>query len=203
MGALEMGLAEDDLPGLVAAWRSANPNIVSFWSDINATAMGTAEHGTSSVRAVGPPQIGSLEPAVLGFSFESGFLRIQLPSGRALYYARPRIEIDPKFNRPGLTFEGVNLGRWQRLRTYGGKLTENITQAVARDCLAEALFRLHDWVQGKGRIVFHVHDEIVLEVKDGVGSAEEVAEIMGQSIDWAPGLPLGAEAFETHYYKKD
>lgn len=197
MGALEMGLLEEDLPGLVEAWRTANPNISAFWQSVNNAAMDAVNYGSASVL------IGPKANIPLQFSLESGFLKITLPSGRALYYARPRIEVDPRFGRPGLTFEGVNMGKWQRIRTYGGKLTENITQAVARDCLAEALFRLHEWVQGKGRVVFHVHDEVVLEVKHGFGSADEVAEIMGQPIEWAPGLPLGAEAFEAEYYRKD
>lgn len=197
MGALEMGLTEDELPGLVQAWRAANTNIGAFWQAVNDAAKDAVNYGSASVL------IGPEANITLQFSLESGFLKITLPSGRALYYARPRIEMDPRFGRPGLTFEGVNMGKWQRIRTYGGKLTENITQAVARDCLAEALFRLHDWVRGKGRIVFHVHDEVVLEVKHGFGSADEVAEIMSQPIEWAPGLPLGAEAFEAEYYRKD
>lgn len=198
MGALEMGLSEEDLPGLVEAWRTANPNISAFWQHVNDAAIQAVEQGAYCIVPIRP----SGEKA-LTFKVDSGFLQIGLPSGRALYYARPRIEMDPRFGRPSLTFEGVDMGKWQRLRTYGGRLVENITQAVARDCLAEALFRLHEWVKGQGQIVFHVHDEVVLEVKHGYGSADEVAEIMSQPIEWAPGLPLGAEAFEAEYYRKD
>ncbi|MFZ5817788.1 MAG: hypothetical protein ACOY93_21250, partial [Bacillota bacterium] len=119
---------------------------------------------------------------------------------RHLCYVRPRIEMDPAYGRPGLTYEGQNQGRWVRERTYGGKLVENITQAVARDCLAEALLR----VSAAGYpIAFHVHDEVVADVPLGFGSAEAMAGIMGQPIPWAPGLPLKAEAFECEYYQKD
>jgi DNA polymerase len=136
----------------------------------------------------------------LKFYYQSGVLFIRLPSGRSLAYVHPRIELDERFNKYGLTYEGVELGKWCRIRTYGGKLTENIVQAIARDCLAESLLKLD---KAGYKIAFHVHDEVVLDVPCGTGSLEEVVEIMGRDIDWAPGLPMRAEGFETDYYKKD
>ena len=126
---------------------------------------------------------------------------IKLPSGKSLAYVKPRIELDTRFNKDKLTFEGIELGnRWARIDTYGGKLTENIIQAIARDCLAESLLRLD---KAGYKIAFHVHDEVVLDVPYDFGSVKEVEEIMSKDIDWAPGLPLRAEGFETNYYKKD
>lgn len=133
----------------------------------------------------------------LKFHYQSGVLFIRLPSGRRLAYVRPRIELDERFNKYGLIYEGIELGKCCRIRTYGGKLVENIVQAVARDCLAEALLRL---TAAGYKIAFHVHDEVVLDVPCGSGSLEEVAEIMSEDIDWAPGLPMRAEGFETDYH---
>lgn len=189
MGALEMGLAEEELQPLVDAWRAANPAIVAFWSTLNDAAL----------RAVGDGEHVELQQGIAVYCAD-GFMVIRLPSGRELHYARPRIEPDPKFGRDGVTYEGQEMGKWGRLRTYGGRLAENVTQAVARDCLAEALLRL----EAAGYdIVFHVHDEVVLEVPDGQGSVKDVIEIMSAPIEWAPGLPLAATAFACGYYQKD
>ena len=136
----------------------------------------------------------------LKFYYKSGMLFIGLPSGRSLAYVRPRIELDERFNKYGLTYEGIELGKWRRIRTYGGKLVENIVQAIARDCLAESLLRLDE---AGYKIAFHVHDEVVLDVPHGFGSIKEVEAIMSQDIAWAPGLPLQAEGFESDYYMKD
>ena len=191
MGALNMGLTEDELPDFVAAWRKSNPNIVNLWWDIeNAAISAVKEMKTVNM------QYG------LKFSYRSGILFITLPSGRSLAYIRPRIEIDERFGKDKLTYEGIepNTRKWGRVDTYGGKLTENIIQAIARDCLAESMLRLDD----RGyKIAFHVHDEVVLDVPNNFGSLEEVEDIMGMDISWAPGLPLRAEAFESNYYKKD
>ena len=191
MGALKMGLTEDELPELVAAWRKSNPNIVNLWWDIeNAAISAVKEMETVNM------QYG------LKFSYRSGILFITLPSGRSLAYIRPRIEIDERFGKDKLTYEGIepNTRKWGRVDTYGGKLTENIIQAIARDCLAESMLSLDD----RGyKIAFHVHDEVVLDVPNNFGSLEEVEDIMGMDISWAPGLPLRAEAFESNYYKKD
>ncbi|MFC0475722.1 DNA polymerase [Robertmurraya beringensis] len=191
MGALEMGLTEDELPELVSAWREANPNIVKLWWGIEAAAIKAVKE-----KAVVKMQYG------LTFHYTKGILFITLPSGRSLAYVRPRIGIDERFGKEQLTYEGTEQGskQWGRIPTYGGKLTENIIQAIARDCLAVAMLRLDEVGY---RINFHVHDEVILDVPIGTGSMEEVENIMGQSINWAPGLPLGADSFETFYYKKD
>lgn len=127
-------------------------------------------------------------------------LFIGLPSGRSLAYIRPLIEKDEMFNKDKITYEGIEKGKWTRIDTYGGKLTENIVQAIARDCLAEAMIEL----ESKGyRIVFHVHDEVILDVPKEKGSLYEVKEIMSEPIDWAKGLPLRADGYECDYYRKD
>lgn len=191
MGALDMGLSEEELPELVSAWRKSNSNIVKLWWDVESAA----------IKAVKERTIVNMQYG-LKFYYKSGVLFIRLPSGRSLAYVRPRIEIDERFNKDKLTYEGLEQSskRWGRIDTYGGKLTENIIQAIARDCLAESMLRLDD----RGyKIRFHVHDEVILDVPCNFGSLEEVEEIMGLPIDWAPGLPLRAEAFESGYYKKD
>ncbi|MEQ2464750.1 DNA polymerase [Niallia hominis] len=191
MGALDMGLNEDELPDLVSAWREANPNIVKLWWGIEAAAIKAVKE-----KVVMKMQYG------LTFHYTKGILFITLPSGRSLAYVRPRIGIDERFGKEQLTYEGTEQGskQWGRIPTYGGKLTENIIQAIARDCLAVSMLRLDE---AGYRINFHVHDEVILDVPIATGSMEEVENIMGQSIDWAPGLPLGADSFETFYYKKD
>lgn len=191
MGALDMGLEENELKPLVDTWRKANPNIVKLWWDI----------GAAAIKAVKERTVVNMQYG-LKFSYKSGILFITLPSGRSLGYVRPRIEIDERFNRDKLTFEGVMpvTRKWGRVDTYGGKLTENIIQAIARDCLAESMIRLDE---AGYKIAFHVHDEVVLDVPKDRGSLEEVEAIMGLPMKWAPGLPLGAEGFESEYYKKD
>lgn len=191
MGALKMGLEEEELPGLVTSWRKANPAIVQFWWDVEKAA----------IEAVREKKAVTLQHG-LTFSYESGILFIRLSSGRRLAYVRPRIETNSRFDKPALTYEGTEQGtkQWGRLYTYGGKLVENIVQATARDCLAEAMLRLD---AAGYRIVMHVHDEVVLEEPNCRGSLEDACGVMGQPIPWAPGLPMRADGFETNYYKKD
>jgi DNA polymerase len=189
MGALNMGLTKEELPELVSAWRKSNSNIVKLWWDIERAAITAVKDKTVVTMQYG-----------LKFYYKGGVLFIRLPSGRNLAYVRPRIEIDERFNKDKLTYEGIEGNRWARIDTYGGKLTENIIQAIARDCLAESLLRLD---KAGYKIAFHVHDEVVLDVPYDFGSVKEVEEIMSKDIDWAPGLPLQAEGFETDYYKKD
>ncbi|MGO1368541.1 DNA polymerase [Senegalia sp. (in: firmicutes)] len=191
MGAIDMGLAEGELKPLVDTWRRSNPNIVKLWWDI----------GAAAIKAVKERTVVNMQYG-LKFLYKSGILFIALPSGRSLAYARPRIEIDERFNKDKLTFEGIMPGtrKWGRVDTYGGKLTENIIQAIARDCLAESMIRLEKYGY---KTVFHVHDEVILDVPKDKGSLKEVEAVMGESISWAPGLPLGAEGFESEYYKKD
>lgn len=189
MGALEMGLHEDELQPLVDAWRNSNSKITGFWKICEKAAM-------SAIK--GEPQ-----KIQCGISFykRSGILFVGLPSGRSLAYVKPQIG-ENKFGSPSITYMGMNQTKntWERLETFGGKLVENIVQAFARDCLAESIIRLED----RGfEVNFHVHDEVILDVPIGVSSAEEVAKIMGEPINWAKGLNLKAEAYETPFYKKD
>ena len=191
MGALKMGVKEEELPKLIKSWRNSNLRIVKLWSEVEKAAITAVKGNTFAYVQQG-----------IKFSFERGILFITLPSGRRLSYVRPRLEKDKRFNKDMITYEGTKQGtkQWGRLCTYGGKLTENIVQAIARDCLADSMIRL----KAAGyNIVMHVHDEVVLDVPNGFGSLEEVAEIMETSIAWARGLPLRVEVFETNYYKKD
>lgn len=189
MGALDMGLTEEELPELVQTWRGANPNIVQFWYDVERAAL-TAVREKRKV----PLHHG------ISFLYEAGMMRIKLPSGRHLTYVRPKIGKN-KFGKDAISYEGVgDQGKWMRLDTYGGKLVENIVQAVARDCLAVAMMRVAD---AGYHIVMHVHDELVADAPHGFGSLTEVEAIMSRPIEWAPDLPLKAEGFETDFYMKD
>jgi len=190
MGAIKMGLKEEELPKIVASWREANPKIVRLWGDVEKAA----------VEAIDENKVVRLQYG-LKFYCEGGVFFIKLPSGRSLAYVRPKIEMDSRFNKKMITYEGVEQGKqWGRLSTYGGKLTENIIQAIARDCLAESMLNLY---KAGYKTVFHVHDEVILDVHLGFGSIDKVEKIMGTPIKWAPGLPLKAASFETDYYKKD
>lgn len=188
MGALKMGLTEEELPGLVSTWRSANPHITAFWWAVD-------EAAVTAVRDKKPSKVGRMS-----FEYKSGILFVTLPSGRKLSYVKPRMMLN-KFGREGLTYEGIGESKkWMRLETYGPKLVENIVQAASRDILAEAMLRLEK--EGFD-IVCHVHDEVVLEVPDGKSSVEEVNEIMAVNPVWTEGLPLKAAGFESPFYKKD
>lgn len=188
MGALTMGLSEDELKPLVNTWRSSNPNITRFWWDVDKAALKTVKDRI-------PQTVDKLK-----FQCTSGILFITLPSGRKLSYIKPKIRLN-KFGRDGLTYEGIGEKKqWCRIETYGPKLVENITQAVARDCLADAMMRVD---KAGYKIAMHVHDELVITSQVGKGSLEEVCDIMGQPISWAEGLPLRAAGFEAEFYKKD
>ncbi|MDF2651739.1 MAG: polL [Paenibacillus sp.] len=189
MGALDMGLEEEELPELVKTWRNANQKIVKFWYDVERAA----------TKAVREKILVEMQHG-LKFFCDAGVLFVQLPSGRRLAYARPKLSDHATFDKKSLTYEGYENGKWGRLHTYGGKLTENIVQATARDCLAEAMIRVDE---AGYQMVMHVHDEIVADVPNGTGSLDELEKIMGQPIAWAKGLPLNADGFETNYYKKD
>ena len=187
MGALEMGLSEDELPSLVAAWRRANPHITQFWWDVDKAAVEavTKRTGTRAGR--------------IGFEYRSGILFVMLPSGRKLAYVKPRLAVN-KFGREGLTYEGIlENKKWGRIETYGPKLVENIVQGTARDLLAEAMLR----VEKRGYpIVMHCHDEFIAEVPEGMGSVEEMCEVMAVRPSWAEGLPLRADGYECPFYQK-
>ena len=189
MGALNMGVKEEELPMLVKMWRNANKAIVKLWNDVEAAALSAVEGEPCTI------QFG------IKFFCDKGFLIIQLPSGRMLFYARPRLKAN-QFGGQSIAYEGMNqtTKQWGWQDTYGGKLVENIVQAIARDCLAEAMLR----VDAAGyNIIMSVHDEIVIEAANDFGSVEAVNKIMGTPIEWAKGLPLKADGYETNYYKKD
>lgn len=188
MGALDMGLTEEELPILVNQWRSANPHITKFWWDVDAAA-------TSAVREKKEMVVGKV-----CFSYKSGILFITLPSGRKLSYIKPRLDTN-KFGREGLTYEGIGESKkWLRIETYGPKLVENIVQATSRDLLALAMLRLRN---SGFEIVMHIHDEAVLEVSEGYSSVEDICRIMSVAPEWATGLPLRADGYECDFYKKD
>ena len=187
MGALDMGLSEDELPSLVATWRRANPHITQFWWDVDEAAV---EAVTKRTRT---------RAGRIMFEYRSGILFVMLPSGRKLAYVKPRMVVN-KFGRDGLTYEGISENKkWSRIETYGPKLVENIVQGTARDLLAEAMLR----VERKGYpIVMHCHDEIIAEVPEGSGSVEEMCEVMAVQPAWADGLPLRADGYECPFYQK-
>ncbi|GLC79302.1 DNA polymerase [Lacrimispora brassicae] len=188
MGALEMGIQEEELPELVSTWRLANSHITQFWWDVDAAAVQTVQEKK-------PKRIGRIL-----FEYQSGILFVTLPSGRKLSYVKPRLGLN-KFGRIGLVYEGIGeSGKWSCLETYGPKLVENIVQGTARDLLAEAMLRLR---QAGFDIVMHVHDEAVLEVPFGTASAPEVCTIMAEPPEWVEGLPLQADGYECEFYKKD
>ena len=184
MGAVEMGVPEEELSLLVERWRRANPNIVRFWWDVDAAARSAVREGVS--RDVG----------CFRFEMRSGILFALLPSGRFLAYPKPRLGQN-QFGGECVTFMGLDAQkRWTRLETYGPKLVENLTQALCRDLLAFVLKNLRDY-----RVVAHVHDEVILEVPRSV-SVEEITELMSRTPPWAPGLELRADGSELEYYCK-
>lgn len=188
MGALDMGLQEEELQPLVSQWRNSNPHITKFWWDVDAAAVKAVKERTEM--AMGK----------LCFTYRSGILFVTLPSGRKLSYIKPRMTQN-RFGRESLSYEGVGESKkWMRIETYGPKLVENIVQATARDLLAQAMLRLRN----KGfEIVMHIHDEAVLEVPEGISGVEEICQIMSEQPDWAAGLPLRADGYECAFYKKD
>lgn len=188
MGALDMGLKEDELPDIISSWRDANPEIVKFWYAVEKAAIETVKDHAD--RTVGR----------IGFQFSANTLWIVLPSGRRLAYIKPKLQPN-RFGRMALTFEGLGANnKWTRGETYSGKLTENITQATARDLLAEAMRRME--LAGLG-IVGHVHDEVILEVPKEQYTVDDVCNIMNRNPEWADGLPLSSAGYTGNYYFKD
>ena len=189
MGALESGIPEDELPGIVQMWRKANKNIVRYWYEVEDAAISAVQ---------GPPT--TLDHGIR-FECEADYLFITLPSGRRLAYYQPELQPEPKFDKLGLTYKGTGSNKqFTRQKSYGGKMGENITQATARDCLRDAMTALD---AAGYRIVFHVHDEVIADMPVGTGSLAEMQEIMGRPLPWAPGLPLRAAGFEADFYMKD
>jgi len=192
MGALKNGLTEEELPDIVKGWRESNPHIVKLWYNAEKAAITAVKEHRTVKLAHG-----------VQYRYEKNFLFADLPSGRSLAYVRPEIRRDSRFDKDGLTYEGVDQVKksWCRQKTYGGKLVENLVQAIARDCLAVSMMRL---AESGYQIRLHVHDEVILDVpKEKKDALQDVIDIMSQPIDWAPGLPLKADAFETEFYKKD
>ena len=185
MGALEMGLKEEELQPLVTAWRNSNPNIVKFWwAVVNAVITAITERTSAETHG-------------LKFACKSGMLFITLPSGRKLAYVKPRIGVN-QFGGESVTYEGVGTAkRWERIESYGPKFVENIVQAISRDILCYAMQTLRHC-----SIVMHIHDELVIEADPRV-SLEALCEQMGRTPPWAKGLILQAAGYTSPYYKKD
>ena len=185
MGALEMGIPEEELQPLVDSWREANPKIVKFWWDVDRCVKETVRKKRDT------------ETHGIYFSYQSGMMFITLPSGRRLCYVRPRMGQN-RFGGEAVTYEGTGTNKkWERIESYGPKFVENIVQAISRDILCYAMRTLsHCFIVG------HVHDELIIECSPGV-SMEAICEQMGRTPPWVPGLILNAAGFEASFYKKD
>lgn len=185
MGALEMGLSEDELPELVNAWRASNPKITAFWWDVDEAAIKAIRNRTKTTSHG------------LVFEYRSGMLFITLPSGRKLSYVKPKL-VENQYGRESITYEGAGTAKkWDRIETYGPKLVENIVQATARDILCYAMKNLKDY-----KIVMHIHDEVVIEA-DKDTSLKEICALMGKTPEWALGLLLRADGYVCDFYMKD
>ena len=197
MGALNMGLTEEELPDIVNRWRTANSHIRDLWYDMDGAAVDVIQNGGCQ-RVHGLWLAREYDGTTGTCSFT-----ITLPSGRKLYYNDPKIG-ENRWGNPSITYMGVNdKNKWGRIETYGGKLTENCVQAIARDCLAEAIERL----EAAGfPIVFHVHDEVVIDIKPYAAHADmlnQVVQIMRQPPIWAQDLPLNADGWVGDFFTKD
>lgn len=194
MGALDMGLSEDELPDIKNRWRQANPRIVDLWYAMDQAAV-------AAVQTAQPQGINNLIFALEGdIIYGQCFLTVRLPSGRKLFYAKPFLA-ENKFGRPAVHYYtmGQQTRKWGIDSTYGGRLVENIVQAIARDCLAETLRR----IDAKGlQVVFHVHDEVIIDAPMET-TVDEICGLMAEPIPWAPGLILQGAGFESSYYMKD
>ena len=185
MGAISMGLSEEELQPLVNAWRNSNPKIVRFWWDVDSAVKKAIRQKTIT------------ETHGIRFTVASGMLFITLPSGRSLAYVKPRIS-ENRFGSESVTYEGVGMTkRWERIESYGPKFVENIVQATSRDILMNAMMILRDY-----DIVAHVHDEIIIETDRGQ-SLENICALMGRNPPWALGLTLRADGYECGFYKKE
>ena len=185
MGALEMGLSEDELQPLVDAWRASNPNIVQLWWDVDTAVKTAVSMHTAS------------ETHGIKFVWRSGMLFVYIPSGRRLCYVKPKMGQN-KFGGDSITYEGVgSTKKWERLESYGPKFVENIVQAISRDLLMNAMKTLsHCFICG------HVHDELIIECKEEV-SLDELCKQMARVPDWMPGILLRADGYITPWYRKD
>jgi len=195
MGADKMGLDDEELEDIKNRWRTANSNIVRFWYNLENAAVRVVETGE-------PQVVKCLE---LSYEFDpiygKSYLVIKLPSGRSLYYPEPYLK-ENKFGKNAVHFKGIGVNRkFTSESTYGGKLTENVVQAIARDCLAETLLRLHEKYPGDP-VVMHIHDEVVMEADKNI-TLDEVNEVLSLEIPWAKGLILRGAGFESDFYMKD
>lgn len=193
MGADKMGLTDEELQTVVRKWREASPHIVKLWADVENAAMNAVSGIPTTIRQKS-----------LYFHVEDDALYIELPSGRHLVYLHPHLGQN-RFGSDAILYTGLGgskttAGRWGTLETYGGKLSENLVQAIARDCLCAAMKRLTD---AGYKICAHIHDEVILEMPEGKGSLDDAVRIMCQNEAWNEGLVLNADGFEAKYYQKD
>ena len=198
MGALDMGIPEEDVPDIVSRWRDANKRIRDLWYKVDAAAVQVITQGGS----VGVNSI------VLAHEWDANqgtdYMTITLPSGRKLFYNAPQIGVN-QWGNPSISYMGMDQAtkKWKRIETYGGKLVENCVQAIARDCLAQAIEHL----EAEGLpVIFHIHDEVVIDIKPWASDKEMLAktvEIMSRPVPWAPGLPLGADGWVGKFFRKD
>lgn len=194
MGALNMGLTEEELPDIVTRWREANPRIRDLWYAVEQASL-------SAMMTAQPQAINGLVFRLEGdLVYGQTFLTVQLPSGRKLFYPKPFLQ-ENRFEKVAIHYYtiGQQTRKWEVTSTYGGKMTENIVQAIARDCLAETLRRID---QLGLQVVFHVHDEVIIDAPMDV-TVEQICDLMAEPIDWAPGLVLKGAGFEHNYYMKD
>lgn len=194
MGALQMGLTEEELPDIVQRWRQANPRIRDLWYAVENAAL-------AAMQTAQPQAIYGLIFALEGdLVYGQSFLTVQLPSGRKLYYPKPFLQ-ENQFGKLALHYYtvGQQTRKWEVASTYGGKMTENIVQAVARDCLAVTLERI---AAKHLQVVFHVHDEVIIDALMET-TVDEICDLMAEPIPWAPGLILKGAGFESMYYMKD
>ena len=195
MGALDMGIPEEDLPDIVNRWRDANKRIRDLWYKMDASAVQVISQGG----AVG---LNCLVIArELDYNRGTDYMTITLPSGRKLYYNAPQLGVN-QWGNPSISYLGMDqtTKKWKRIETYGGKLVENCVQAIARDCLAQAIEHL----EAAGLpVIFHIHDEVVIDCEPNTATLEDVVQIMARPISWAPDLPLGADGWVGKFFKKD
>lgn len=195
MGALDMGIPEEDLPDIVSRWRSSNKRIVDLWYQVEKAAVETIKTG----RQTGAANLIFTREFDINYGLD--FLTITLPSKRKLYYVKPELGVN-QWGNPSISYKGVHQStkQWVNLETYGGKLVENIVQAIARDCLAQAIENLE---KAGYEVVFHVHDEVVIECPPDRANLDNIVKLMTLPIPWAEGLPLSADGWVGDYFKKD
>lgn len=195
MGALDMGIPEEDLPDIVSRWRDANKRIRDLWYKMDSAAVQViTEGGSVGVNGV-------IVAREFNYNQNTDYMTITLPSGRKLYYIAPQIGAN-RWDNPSISYMGMDQStkKWKRIETYGGKLVENVVQAIARDCLAFSIEKLK---KAGYQVIFHIHDEVVIECETDKASLDEVVSIMSEPIPWALDLPLGADGWVGQFFKKD